>query len=271
VTIKGKQVLLAKGRASRADAYRRFAEIVGNAAEAIANGTDQAPRASVKAVCSLFIEHASLHLKPSTVDGYRRFIEPFAKEHATLDANLVQPRHVTKFLNTKSWNKTTWYNAITAIKRAWSWAKDEGHLTLNQLQPMRRPKPEVRTAIPTDAEIDQFIAAATPSFRQFLVFMRETGCRPGEAAMVERRYVDLGSREVRFPLGMDKTSGKTGKPRVIHLNDAAFAIVSGPVHIYPHGLIFRDSRGKKWTKFSINHATINARKKAGLHDMCQWT
>ena len=97
---------------------------------------------------------------------------------------------------------------------------------------MKRPRPGRREDIPDDKEIAAFVAAANPAFRQLLLFMRETGCRPGEARMIEKRHVNLENREVRFKIGEDKTSGKTGKPRVIHLNDAALAMVKSLMALY---------------------------------------
>jgi integrase len=215
----------------------------------------------------MFLEHAEIHLKPKTVKGYRMFIEPFAKTVESMDGNAVMPKHVTSFLNAHiNWNKTTRYNAITAIKRAWAWAHEEGHITVNQLKPMKRPRPERRDTIPDDKEIAAFVAAANPAFRQLLTFIRETGCRPGEATMMQKHHVDLQNREVRFKIGEDKTSGKTGKPRVIHLNDTALAIVTSLIALNPAGPLFRNSRGKPWTEHSIDGAARKARLKAGLHD-----
>ena len=89
----------------------------------------------------MFIEHARINLKPNTYDGYKRFLEPFGRFIGTVDGNEVQPKHVTKFLERHpKWGKTTRFNAITAIKRAWSWAATEGHLTLNGIVKMKRPE-----------------------------------------------------------------------------------------------------------------------------------
>ena len=105
-----------------------------------------------------------------------------------------------------------------------------------------------------------------PALRQLFMFMRETGCRPGEASMIQKHHVDLNNREIRFKIGEDKTSGKTGKPRIIDLNDAALSMVASLIVVHPVGPIFRDSQGKPWNKDSINCAVRRARFKAGLHD-----
>ena len=110
----------------------------------------------------------------------------------------------------------------------------------------------------------RFIAAANPAFRQLLTFMRETGCRPDEASMIQKHHVDLENREIRFKIGEDKTSDKTGKPRIIHLNDTALTIIRSLIAIFPAGPLFWNSRGQPWNKDSMNCATRQARKKARL-------
>jgi integrase len=82
--------------------------------------------------------------------------------------------------------------------------------------------------------------------------------------MIEKRHVDLKNQEIRFKIGEDKTSGKTGKPRVIHLNDAALDMISRLVCTYPTGPLFRNMKGQPWNSDSMNCATRQARKKAGL-------
>jgi integrase len=186
---------------------------------------------------------------------------------ASLDGNSVSPKEVTKFLGEQTkWGVTTRCGAITAIKRAWKWAKDEGHLTLNPLEKLKKPRPKRREEIPDDQEIDRFLAAAKPEFRQLLDFLHATGCRPGEASMIERRHLDLVNREVRFRIGEDKTSGKTGRPRVIHLNETATAILSSLLTTGVTGPLFRNSRGRPWNEHSISCAVRKIRERAGLDE-----
>ena len=259
VTVKGKRHRLAEGKASRNEAYRAFLEL-DKQSEGVATS-----RSTAESVCTMFVEHAKVNLKPNTYEGYKRFLEPFTRNVRSVDANDVQPRMVTKFLDEHPrWGRTTRFNAITAIKRAWSWAHSEGHLTLNQLTKMKRPKPRRREEIPDDGEVDLFIKTAKPSFQELLIFIREVGCRPGEATMMERRHVDLPNREVRFKIGEDKTSGKTDRPRVIHLSDKAVEILQGLVAQHPTGPLFRNSAGRAWNRHSINCAVRKIRERTHL-------
>ena len=153
-----------------------------------------------------------------------------------MDANAVLPKHVSDYLNDHpDWNSTTRRNAISLIKRVWSWAKEEGHITLNQIGSVKRPRPKRREQVPDDGEIGRYIALVNPLFRHLLLFVCETGCRPGEAALIEKRFVDVENQEIRFPFGLDKASGKTGRPRVIQLTPKAMAMIADLMAKYPTG------------------------------------
>lgn len=263
VTIAGKRIKLADGKASRNEAYRRFLEMGAEESKAVT------ARLTGKEVCDLYLAHAKANLKASTHDWYKTVLEPFGKTVASIDANEVKPKDVTRFLDMKRkvvWGKTTRANNITGIKRAWKWAKDEGHITLNHLAAMKRPRPLRRDQIPDDKEIRRLLERSSPALREFLTFLYETGCRPGEAAMIERRHVDLVNCEVRFRIGEDKTSLKTGRPRVIHLNDAAKAILEKLVSKGVAGQLFTNTRGKPWNRNSIRCAVARTRDRASLDE-----
>ena len=147
------------------------------------------------------------------------------------------------------------------IKRAWNWAESEGHITLNQLRPMKRPRKLRREEIPDDREMARFVASANPAFRELLTFLGLTGCRPGEAAMMEKRHVDLENREVRFKIGEDKTSGKTDRPRVIHLCDEAYEIVSKLAATHDTEPLFKNTKGNRWTKDAMHCATLQSSRR----------
>jgi hypothetical protein len=57
-------------------------------------------------------------------------------------------------------------------------------------------------------------------------------------------------------------SGWTGKPRVIHLNDTALAIIEAQMDVHPSGHLFRNTRDKPWTYYAVDSATSAAKKRA---------
>lgn len=259
VYVNRKRFTLAKGKDNRLEALMKFRELT-----APKKVQPKIVVHSGQQICKLFLEHAKANLKPNTYDGYKRFLEPFGKTVRTIDADDVLPKHVSAFVNSHAWGKTTRFNAITAIKRAWSWAKAECELNNNQIAKMDRPRPKRRDQIPDEQEIALFMKHANPAFRELLKFIHLTGCRPGEAAMIERRHVNLVHHEVRFGIGEDKTSGKTDKPRVIHLTNEALLMLAERLKQGATGPLFRNTKGRPWTRFAMSCATALARKRTGL-------
>jgi integrase len=262
ITRNGKRVILARGKANRKEAYRRFLELAPEETRSVT------ARVTGKEVCDLYVEHAESNLKPKTYRWYKMILDRFGNTVRLIDANEVQPKHVTDHIKAhkNEWNVTTRCGVITAIKRAWAWAEEEGHITLNPLRKIKKPRPQRRDEIPDDREVKVLLKTAKPELRLLLTFVYHTGCRPGEAAMIERRHVNLVNREVRFKIGEDKTSGRTGKPRVIHLNDAALQILTALMSVVAPGPLFRNSRGNPWTEFAISLGIRKIRERTGLDE-----
>ena len=141
----GKQVTLAKGKANRATAYRDFLKLMDR------HNPEVATKGSAEQICQLFMVYARKNLKPNTVNNHTQYAVAFCDSVCDMDANVVQPKNVSDFLNMHpNWNSTSPYSAIKSIMRVWAWDLAEGHITVNQLKPMKQPRPERRDTIPDD-------------------------------------------------------------------------------------------------------------------------
>src|SRR5262245_61435243 len=67
----------------------------------------------------------------------------------------------------------------------------------------------------TDDEFQTLLRGSDPTFRRFLILLKFTGCRPGEAASM--RWADVLFDQRSVVLTEHKTARKTGRPRVIPL------------------------------------------------------
>lgn len=267
VYVKGELVKLVKGKANRNEAYRRFLMLT--------SGTSDSPiptaRLTSKELCSLFVIHAQSTLKPNSAKFYKQFLDEFGEHAGMMDANAMSPLVVTTYIEThKDWGANTRAGAIKSIKRAWNWAAEEGRITNNNIQKVKLPRPVRRESIPDDKDFIKLVNTAEPHIKEVLVFLYLTGCRPTEAAMIERRHISLQNREIRFKIGEDKTSGKTNKRRVIHLSDAALAHVKKIMDRGEPGTLFKNTKGKAWTRYSIAKAVqrTRGRVKGGVSDDC---
>jgi integrase len=77
-----------------------------------------------------------------------------------------------------------------------------------------RGQPQRRRPM-TDDEFQMLLRGSDSTFRRFLIFLKFTGCRPGEAASM--RWADVRFEEGAVVLQEHKTARKTGRPRIIPL------------------------------------------------------
>src|SRR5262249_16313268 len=104
----------------------------------------------------------------------------------------------------------------------------------------------------TDEEFQTLMRGSDPTFRQFLTFLKFTGCRPGEAASMH--WSDVRIQEACVVLKEHKTARKTGLPGVIPLVPTTIKLLlwmkahslarpSGRGHVFTNGRGNALSRG----------------------------
>jgi integrase len=99
------------------------------------------------------------------------------------------------------------------------------------------------------------------------MFLRETGCRPGEAAVVEAKHVLHDRPVVVLPPDLHKTGRRTGKDRVIFLSEGIETMVRALALRHPTGPLFRNSRnGNGWGHNVISQRVTRYKRKLGLPD-----
>lgn len=194
-------------------------------------------------VCDLFLDHSQKHHAPETYANYRHFLQAFVATYGRSVAADLKPFHVSRWLD----DHPTWVggrrHAVIAVKRAFSWAEQQGILSPNPLRTLKADRVKRRTRVLTKAELDEILAAIRDrQFREFMQAMLETGCRPSEVARVTAANVDLVVGVWVF--SEHKTAKKTHKPRVVYLTPAMVELSRRLMEQYPEGPLFRGPRGK---------------------------
>jgi integrase len=255
-----RQIKLAKGEENRDAAVQRWHEIMA------APQPKRAPKSvssdSVKALLDEFLDHCRSELSAATADWYDFFVQSFSGSIGdALSIDALQVSHVTTWLKAQTtWSKSTKSGAVQAIRRAFRWLSDEGRIRGYPLKGLKGTRKRQREVIVSPETFKQLLAASRPGFRDLLTFLLSTGCRPQEARAVERRHVDLALRRIVFPA----SEAKGGEhPRVIYLTDEALAIVKPLCERYESGPIFRNSKGKAWTRNAIRCRFRRLREKVG--------
>ena len=212
-------------------------------------------------ICDLFLDHSEKHHSPDTFANYKHFLQSFADECGRTAAAEVKPIHVTRWLDAHPTWKGARRHAVIAVRRAFSWAEQQGVLTANPLRTLKAGRAKRRTRVLAPEEAAEILAAIRDRpFREFVRAMLETGCRPSEVARVTAAHVHLDAGVWVF--ADHKTAKKTDRPRVVYLTPSMVDLSRELAARYPEGPRFRGPRGKAaFTRQNIRCRFRRLRKK----------
>lgn len=253
--IGGRQVKLAPPD-DKEEAYRVYHEIMAR------RGTPLEPLSELTLtdLATRFILSARATRKPSTVAEYRFYVRGFlAAAGEDKAAARVIPYDLTHWLDESGATRATRRNAITAVKRMFNWAVDQGLLQANPIARVKKPGPRRRKYVMKPAHSALLLEHESPEFRDLVAFTVATGCRVQEVRTIEAHHVQ--GAKVVLPPDEHKTGEQTEEARVIHLPPEARAIVERLAGVNPTGPLFRGSRGQPWTSQAIRCRFRNLRKK----------
>lgn len=256
VNLNGKPVRLAEDEGA---AFRQYYILMAGAEEI-------KPSEPALAVITRFLDWCQENKKPATYDFYRRFLESFglAIGHKLKTSDL-KPHHVYDWIarEFKGAGSVHKHNAVRAAKRPFAWAEEEGRLDRSPLARMKNKFPMRRRTVYLQPDQFRDVLAAAPddAFRDVLVMLRRTGCRPQELRIAEARHFDRRQGVLDFPV--DESKGER-EPRVVMLDAEARAVVERLALKHPHGPLFRNRCGKPWTKDALVLRFGRLSKKLGL-------
>ncbi len=251
-TIGGRYVTLARGKRSRAEATKEFHRIMSR------GHTDAEPASiSIGELCERLLEWVQANRAPLTLEWYRQQLRSFVLcVGQETPANALRAFHVADWIKGQAWGQTSRHHAITAVKRVFRWGRKMGYVETNHFEDLDCPPIARRELVLTPAEEQQVLGVANPRLRDYLTMMHETGCRPSEVARMEAAHVQ--GEVVMMP---SKTSRVTGKIRAIYLTEGAREIIARLSAAHPKGPIFRNMRGRPWTRTTLAQAMHRVRVK----------
>jgi len=171
----------------------------------------------------------------------------------------LKVHHVTKWHEGLGVGSTTQNDAVKLVQRLLNWSVEQDYISVNPVRGMKRPKRQRRDVFYTHDQWTQIRGHANGPLVDLLDFLYMTGCRPQEARTVEARHIkdDL----IIFPA--DESKGER-EPRVIYMTPEAKAIVARLAKENPLGVVFRNSKGTRWTKDTIKCRLTRIAKKVGF-------
>jgi integrase len=247
--LNGKQINLGK---DKAQAMTKYHEIMAGKQEPL-------PDITAAALLDMFLGWCKASREPRTYQFYFEHLQSFIDYIGkTIQAMDVKPLHVTQWVGTRNGGETHKYNAASSLKRGFAWGAEQGIIpfsTLARYKPDHRPQP--REVYIQPQQWQALIDKIKPGpFKNVVLFLRQTGCRPFELRRIEAKNID--GQCIVFE--RKKSKGKRVR-RVIPLTKQAFAIVKQLANENPTGPIFRNEKGRPWTKSALGHAFQRHAKK----------
>jgi len=238
VQVAGQKVKLAKGKDNRTEAVKQFHILMAGS-----RPTSKEPLTASQ-VCDLYLVHSEKEHEKSTFEWHTTYLQAFCDRLGTIKAADLIPFHLTSLLAAHPTWKAARRHAAVIVKRAFRWAKRQGLIATDPFADFKVDPGGRRQRVVTKTDREQILAAIKDrQFRDFVLAMSETGCRPSEVSRVTAADADLELGV--WVLHRHKTGKKTGKPRVVYLAPRMIEMTRRLTAEFPEGPLFRGPRGKK--------------------------
>src|SRR3972149_2591375 len=236
-TINGQQVKLGKTEEEAQNRYDYLMGVIG--------------QQSIKRVDDLlaaFLDWVKVNRSEETFNIYLELLRQFVDSIGGLKICDLKPLPVFYFFDQqKGWNSTTQKKTATKNKRAFNWAGEVGHINLSPIAHLKKPPVRKRETL-ISPRIWQAIGKKVKdrAFRDFLMILRETGCRVQEARIVQANNV----RKDTWLFPKINSKGQRFN-RLVMLSPRAKRITRRLMKEHPEGPLFLNKFGKPWTRNAI--------------------
>jgi integrase len=228
----------------------------------------EGPKVRVKTLIRLYLEANEFRKGESRFAISWSYLNQFSAALGNKTVSNLQVNDVIAWANEKKpkvdcWSATTQRDAIRVIKGVFGWARDEGIIEKNPISRIKVPSARPRTITISKEQHAALVAAANPALRLYLIASR-CGARPRQIREVTARHVTHDG--TRWIFEDHKTRHKTNRPLVVYLPPCLQTLTRLLVRMHPTGPLFRNFKGKAWTKDSVGSAIVRCRERAKLPD-----
>jgi integrase len=262
----------------------------------LANALTSGGGNKLRVVAELYLRHLAETKKPDTVEIRQQSLVPFleyaggGRKTGEMHVSELKKPYVKAFIDhmrqprrgrhgrTFRWRNGTVRNFVDSLHACLNWAVKEDLIPDNPVRGLEKPSPRSRAG---DCRVTpemhrRALAASRRDFRDLLVVLEATGCRPSELFNAEARHFDAGLGAIvyrgRAHLEEGGVSHKTSnkdKDRIIFLTGEALAVVKRLVAQYLEGKLFRTARSQGckpglWNQMKVKRRVEQLREAAGL-------
>jgi integrase len=255
---KRREVPLGK---DRAEAWRKWHEIEAHSLE-ITFTTE------VTVLLMQFLDYCQKHRAKATYDQYAVAVDSFSawvnRKKAGLKINDLRRGHLIEWAEerfplrrpgkTGGYARDTVRDMMASVQRAFNWAVEMDKIPYSPIAKVKKPGKVSRNTCLLPGQWNDVLAKVKSAvFRDFLVALRFTGCRPQEVRQIEARHLFLDHDPPFWTLEPELVKG--GKEtRITPLVGPMPALCKRLVEEYPQGPIFRNREGSPWTNAAIHSA-----------------
>ncbi|MDY3557593.1 tyrosine-type recombinase/integrase [Gemmata sp. JC673] len=210
-----------------------------------------------------FLVACKLSRKPNTVARYEYDAGDFVNDHPTLEPAQVTADHIRQWLSDLDVGQTTKAIMLRSVSAFFGWLVKEDKLEKNPVKKVTRPKTASRSdkALISEADHKRLLEGASRDFRDVLVVLHGTGCRPGELQQITAETFNYKDRVVVIT---EHKTDHTGKPRPVYLTPELAELLHSKLVKYPTGPLLRGNKGVPWTGRAITESMKKLRKKTGV-------
>lgn len=296
-TVRGKPILLAAGPKDEPHGPTYLAALATFAdAMQLDNADRKGDHNSCRVVLELYCRDAATRLKPSTFanvqDVLKKFcgsglvdqpvsrLTPFAVNAWLAEMRLPRGVEVRYRGGRKRWQTFRWGDgkvglAVRVLLAAFNWAASQKLISVNPIAGLKAPPCRSRSRdCLVSPDLHSLILGRTrDQFRDFIVCLENTGCRPGELLNATAADWDdalgalvyFGDTRRREGETGHKTAGKD-KDRRIYFRGDALRIMRQRVRRYPSGTLWRATRypDRPLTIKHIRVAFLALRRRIGV-------
>lgn len=272
VYCNGKKIPLAKGKSNLKAAKDALLKM-----QALArfNPSPDSPVQTVLSVIERYIEVAFPKLSPETRKLRLGYLQSFAEMCGWREVTACRSDHLEEWINkhpewASDWTKR---DAIGVVQTVFNWAKPK-LVKENPFEGVRQSRGLHRRDM-TSEEFQALLrttggAKRKPSpgarFRQVLIFLWRTGCRPKEASELMWSNVDLENGLIILNRHKTVRSQKNPEPRIIPLDPVVVRLLRSIQKREEGERVFLTHRKTPWNRFNLGLRIRRARTVAGLSE-----
>jgi len=230
---------------------------------------------TVRRVVELFLANATRGNCDDVTASRRRIFKAFLSAYGERLVETCKPFDLVAFVNSNQQWRSDWTirSVVAMVQRPFNWAARMGLIARNPFGGISHPSGESGRPM-TDEEFRSLLRSTDARFRRVLMFLRLTGCRPGELAAL--RWENVAIAQASIVLRKHKTvrATKDRKPRVIVLVPPVVALLGFMMReqtytINPNSPVFQNANGGAWTRFSLAARIKRLKKRLGLPEDCR--